>query len=319
MGEMLQKYRLELLVVIGLALLMFLVMFINNRIERIEKVIYSNDNLLSFKTEIPDEGPSLAISYDLPEAIDFAGEAVPLNRADLREQLDKELQINIYFHSNTIFLIKRANQWLPQMEPILKKYEIPEDFKYLPLIESGLLNAISPANAVGFWQIIKSAGKENGLEITKEVDERYDPIRSTEAACKYIRKAYERFGNWTLVAASYNRGMSGLDRALQKQKVNSYYDLFLNEETSRYVFRILAIKEIIENPERYGFKVDPTHLYQQDSVRYVTVDNTVTDLVDFALAQGTTYKLLKRYNPWLRDDRLTVKKNESYQIALPSP
>ena len=319
MGEMLQKYRLELLVVIGLALLMFLVMFINNRIERIEKVIYSDDNLLSFKTEIPDEGPSLAISYDLPEAIDFAGEAVPLNRADLREQLDKELQINIYFHSNTIFLIKRANQWLPQMEPILKKYEIPEDFKYLPLIESGLLNAISPANAVGFWQIIKSAGKENGLEITKEVDERYDPIRSTEAACKYIRKAYERFGNWTLVAASYNRGMSGLDRALQKQKVNSYYDLFLNEETSRYVFRILAIKEIIENPERYGFKVDPTHLYQQDSVRYVTVDNTVTDLVDFALAQGTTYKLLKRYNPWLRDDRLTVKKNESYQIALPSP
>lgn len=319
MGEMLQKYRMELLVVIGLALLMFLVMFINNRIERIEKVIYSNDNPLSFKTEIPDEGPSLAISYDLPEAIDFSGEAVPLNRADLREQLDKELQINIYFHSNTIFLIKRANQWLPQMEPILKKYEIPEDFKYLPLIESGLLNAVSPANAVGFWQIIKSAGKENGLEITKEVDERYDPIRSTEAACKYIRKAYERFGNWTLVAASYNRGMSGLDRALQKQKVNSYYDLFLNEETSRYVFRILAIKEIIENPERYGFKVDPTHLYQQDSVRYITVENTVTDLVDFALAQGTTYKLLKRYNPWLRDDRLTVKKNESYQIALPSP
>jgi len=319
MGEMLQKYRIELLVVIGLSLLMFLVMFINNRIERIEKVIYSNDNPLSFKTEVLDEGPSLAISYDLPEAIDFAGEAVPLDRADLREQLDKELQINIYFHSNTIFLIKRANQWLPQMEPILKKYEIPEDFKYLPLIESGLLNAISPANAVGFWQIIKSAGKENGLEITKEVDERYDPIRSTEAACKYIRKAYERFGNWTLVAASYNRGMSGLDRALQKQKVNSYYDLFLNEETSRYVFRILAIKEIVENPERYGFKVDPSHLYQQDSVRYVTVENTVTDLVDFALAQGTTYKLLKRYNPWLRDDRLTVKKNESYQIALPSP
>jgi len=189
----------------------------------------------------------------------------------------------------------------------------------LPLIESGLLNAVSPANAVGFWQLVKSAGKENGLEITREVDQRYDPIKSAEAACRYFKKSYERFGNWTLVAASYNRGMSGLDRAIQKQKVDSYYDLFLNEETSRYVFRILAIKEIIEHPEKYGFKINPIHLYQKDSVRYVEVNNTIPDLVDFALEQGTNYKLLKRSNPWLRDDRLTVRRNETYQIAIPTP
>lgn len=313
------KYRVEILVGLGLALLLFLVIFINNRIDRIERLLEQTPRTVAYEGIGQPDGPLTAISYDLPEQLSFAGEIVPTDRSDLREQLDKELQINIYFHSNTIFLIKRANQWLPQFEPILKKYEIPNDFKYLPLIESGLLNAVSPANAVGFWQIIKSAGKENGLEITREVDERYDPIKSTEAACKYFRKAYERFGNWTLVAASYNRGMSGLDRAIQKQKVESYYDLYLNEETSRYVFRLLAIKEIVEHPEKYGFKIDPRHLYLKDSVRYVTVDNTVPDLIDFALANGTTYKLLKRYNPWLRDDRLTVKRNERYKIALPAP
>jgi hypothetical protein len=169
-----------------------------------------------------------------------------------------------------------------------------------------------------FWQIIKSAGKENGLEISNEVDERYDPIKSTEAACKYFAQAYKRFGNWTLTAASYNRGMSGLDRAIQKQKVDSYYDLFLNEETARYVFRILAIKQIIENPASYGFKISPRHLYQRDSVRYVEVNETIPDLVDFALENGTNYKLLKRFNPWLRDDRLTVRRKETYQIALPA-
>ncbi len=321
MEEFLKKYRIEIIVVLGLAVLLFLVLFINKRIERIERMLVSNNTSTNtdFAKLATTDGPLTAISYDLPSQISFAGEAVPMDRSDLREQIDKELQINIYFHSNTIFLIKRANQWLPQFEPILKKHGIPDDFKYLPLIESGLLNQVSPANAVGFWQIVKSAGKENGLEITREVDERYDPIKSAEAACKYLNQAYKRFGNWTLVAASYNRGMSGLNRAIEKQKVDSYYDLFLNEETSRYVFRILAIKEIIENPERYGFKIKPQHLYQQDSVKYIEVDATIPDLVDFAIAQGTNYKLLKRFNPWLRDDRLTIRKNETYQIALPSP
>jgi hypothetical protein len=319
MEEFLKKYRVEVIVVLGLAVLLFLVLFINNRIDKIERMVTSKNPNSDYTKLATTDGPLTAISYDLPKEISFAGEVVPVDRSDLREQIDKELQINIYFHSNTIFLIKRANQWLPQFEPILKKHGIPDDFKYLPLIESGLLNQVSPANAVGFWQIVKSAGKENGLEITREVDERYDPIKSAEAACKYLKQAYRKFGNWTLAAASYNRGMSGLNRAIEKQKVDSYYDLFLNDETSRYVFRILAIKEIIENPERYGFKISPQHLYQRDSLKYVEIDATIPDLVDFALAQGTNYKLLKRFNPWLRDDRLTIRKNETYQIALPSP
>lgn len=319
MEDLLKKYRTELMVVTGLAVLLFIVIFINNRLERLEAIVGVPGNPEVIYEQLPvEDGPLPAISYDLPAQLNFAGEPVPLDRSDLREQIDKELQINIYFHSNTIFLIKRANEWLPQFEPILKRNGIPDDFKYLPLIESGLLNAVSPANAVGFWQIVKSAGKENGLEISREVDQRYDPIKAAEAACRYFKKAYDRFGNWTLVAASYNRGMSGLDRAIQRQKVDSYYDLFLNEETSRYVFRILAIKEIIENPKRYGFKINPQHLYQQDSLRYIEVTETIPDLVEFALEQGSNYKLLKRHNPWLRDDRLTVRRNETYTIALPA-
>lgn len=262
--------------------------------------------------------PSAAVSFNLPKEIIFAGEKVPLHLADVRERLDKELHINTYWHNNTIFLMKRAHRWFPQMEAILKKHNIPEDFKYLPLIESGLMNDISPKDAVGFWQIVKSAGKENGLEITDQVDERYDPIKATEAACRYLKTAHKKFGNWTSVAASYNRGMGGIGRALESQQVDSYYDLYLNDETARYVFRILACKEIIENPSRYGFKVDPKHLYDAETLRYVTVTQTIPDLIAFAKQQGTNYKLLKRHNPWLRDDKLVVKKGSSYRIALPA-
>ena len=261
--------------------------------------------------------PLPVTSLDLPANISFAGEAVPLNIPDVHERFDKELQINTYLHSSTLFLMKRANRWLPQIDSILKHNGIPEDFKYLALIESALINDVSPKNAVGFWQILKTSGKELGLEITKEVDERYDPIKSTQAACKYLKKAHRKFGNWTLVAASYNRGMSGVGKALANQKIGSYYDLFLNEETSRYVFRILAIKEIFENPEKYGFKLNPEHLYQEEELRKVEVKETIKDLVNFANAQGINYKLLKRHNPWLREERLTVKKGKSYFIAIP--
>ncbi len=261
--------------------------------------------------------PMPAITFDLPDSLSFAGEAVPVNLTDVRERIDKELHINTYWHNNTIFLMKRANRWLPQIEKILKKNNIPEDFKYLPLIESGLMNDISPKDAVGFWQILKSAGKENGLEITKEVDERYDPLKATEAACRYLKKAYTKFGNWTVVAASYNRGMGGMERALENQKVKSYYDLFLNDETSRYVFRILACKEIIEHPSRYGFMVKAKHLYEPEPLKYIEVRETIPDLIAFATHQGTNYKLLKRHNPWLRDERLSVKKGKVYRIALP--
>lgn len=262
--------------------------------------------------------PLPAISFELPKKVTFAGEPVPLDISDVRERLDKELQINCYLHSNTIFLMKRAHRWLPQMEKILDKYGIPEDFRYLPLIESNLLNVTSPKDAVGFWQILESSGKELGLEITNEVDERYDPLKATEAACKYLKKAYDKFGNWAIVAASYNRGMSGMQKALENQKVDSYYDLYLNDETSRYVFRIIAIKEIIENPRKYGFNVNPAHLYQEEKLKYVEVTDDIKDLVDFAKANGTNYKLLKRHNPWLRDEKLNVKRGRSYKIAIPA-
>jgi hypothetical protein len=294
-------------------------------------IIYSQTRQSSVNVEeaISDEGviptqyeelttPLPAISFDLPKEISFAGEAVPLNIPDVRERLDKELQINCYLHSNTIFLIKRAHRWLPQMEEILRKYGIPDDFKYLPLIESNLLNVTSYRDAVGYWQILESSGKELGLEITKEVDERYDPLKATEAACKYLKKAYNKFGDWALVAASYNRGMGGMERALDDQHVKSYYDLYLNDETSRYVFRILAIKHIIENPVKYGFKIESRHLYQQEELRYVEVTETVKDLISFSLEQGINYKLLKRHNPWLREDKLTVKKGRVYKIAIPA-
>ncbi|MEQ8243899.1 lytic transglycosylase domain-containing protein [Fulvivirga sp.] len=258
-----------------------------------------------------------AISLQLPDTLTFAGERVPLNIPDVRERLDRELHINTYWHSSTIFLMKRANKWFPEMEKILRENGIPEDFKYLAAIEGGFMNEVSPANAVGFWQIRKDAGKENGLEIGNDVDERYDPIKSTEAACKYLNKAYKKFGNWTNVAASYNRGMSGLGRALDNQQEGSYYDLMLNDETSRYVFRVLAIKEIFQNPKKYGFNINASHLYESEKLRYVTVESDIKDLVQFAKDQGINYKLLKRHNPWLRDDNLKVRRGKSYQIAIP--
>ncbi|GIV36995.1 MAG: murein transglycosylase [Cyclobacteriaceae bacterium] len=270
------------------------------------------------EARLPEEGLMYrAVSFDLPEKASFAGEEVPLHEPEVRERLDRELQINIYLHSSTLFLMKRANRWLPPMQEVLRKHNIPDDFKYLPLIESGLMNEVSPKGAVGFWQILKSSGKELGLEITDEVDERYDPLKSTEAACKYLLKAYRKFGNWTLVAASYNRGISGLENALTKQQVNNYYDLYLPQETARYVLRIVAIKEIIENPGKYGFTINPSHLYQPDTLRYIEVTQTLPNLVQFALRQGSNYKLLKRHNPWLRAERLTVRKGKTYRIALP--
>jgi len=301
---------------VSLAALMILFGYISFNELRIPRDTITDTNVAEMHFAVEDM-PFPAISLDVPENVSFAGEPVPLNVPDVYERLDKELQINTYFHSNTIFLIKRANRWLPQIEKILRENNVPDDFKYLPLIESNLLNDVSPKQAVGYWQILKTSGKENGLEITEEVDERYDPLKATEAACKYLKQAYRKFGNWTLVAASYNRGMNGIDRAIDNQQVKSYYDLYLNEETSRYVFRILAIKEIVENPLKYGFRINPKHLYQEEPLRYIEVDETVKDLITFAKQHNTNYKLIKRHNPWLRDDRLTVKKGKHYRIALP--
>jgi membrane-bound lytic murein transglycosylase D len=229
--------------------------------ERVEEQSFSDQEVAEVVIPI-GEGQYHAVSLPLPHEINFANEPVPMNIPDVRERLDRELQMNVYLHSNTLFLIKRAHRWSPQMVKIMEEYGVPTDFQYLPIIESYLMNDTSPKDAVGFWQILKDSGKEFGLEVSKDVDERYDPLKSTEAACKYLKKAHAKFGNWTLAAASYNRGMSGVQRALDNQDVNNYYDLYLNEETARYVFRILAIKEIIQKPEKYGFKIDPAHLYK---------------------------------------------------------
>ncbi len=275
------------------------------------------ERTVSDTSVVPDPAFLAAIAYDIPEEVSFAGESAPLDIPDVRERLDKELQINSYLHSNTLFLLKRANRWLPQMQKILDQHEIPEDFKYLPLVESNLINVRSPKDAVGYWQILGDSGREYGLEITAEVDERYDPLKSTEAACKYLTKAYSKFGSWTLVAASYNRGMAGLQRAMNDQQEKYFYDLYLNDETSRYVFRIMAIKEIIEHPLKYGFRIDNKNLYKEEALRYVEVTETINDFVAFAKANRSNYKLLKLHNPWLRAEKLTVKSGKTYRIALP--
>ncbi len=268
--------------------------------------------------DIPEDSQQLiAVSIDVPDKFSFAGEAVPLSDPDVRERFDKELQINTYLHSNTLFLIKRANRWLPQIDSVLEKNGIPPDFKYLPLIESALLNDVSPKQAVGFWQILKTSGREFGLEITDEVDERYDPIKATITACKYLKQANGKFRNWTLAAASYNRGMGGVSRSLEDQRVKSYYDLYLNDETSRYVFRILAIKEIVEHPQKYGFRISKEHLYNRERLRYIEIRESIKDLIAFSQANGINYKLLKRHNPWLRDQSLTVRRGKMYRIAIP--
>lgn len=300
----------------SLIVLIGYILYNESKDKQSEKTFSDNGTMTVASTDY--SYPLSAVSFDLPADVTFAGEDVPMEITDVRERFDKELQINTYFHSNTIFLIKRANRWLPQIEKILQQHGIPDDFKYLPLIESSLINARSPKDAVGYWQILEDSGKEFGLEITKEVDERFDPLKATEAACRYLKQAYRKFNNWTMVAASYNRGMTGMQNAMDDQKADSYYDLYLNDETSRYVFRLLAIKEIIENPLKYGFKIRPEHLYEQDDVRYVEVDESIKSLVDFAKEQGTNYKMLKQFNPWLREQKLTVKKGHTYRIALPA-
>jgi len=257
-----------------------------------------------------------ACVVEVPHAVMFAGSEISLDEPDLRERLDRELHVNANWHSNTILLIKRANRWLPQIAEILKANGIPEDFKYVPVIESSLEeHARSHQNAIGFWQLLKGTAQDFGLEVNSEVDERYDPIKSTEAACKYLKKAYEKFGNWPDVAASYNIGMRGFERRMDEQRVDSYFDILLNEETARYMFRILAVKAILETPEKYGFHVASDQLYYPARVEIVEVDKTIPDLVEFAHSQHITYKTLKRHNPWLREKRLTVGR-KTYQIKI---
>lgn len=252
-----------------------------------------------------------------PTDVDFAGEKTPLQITDVRERLDRELLINANLDATTALIIKRANRAFPIIEPILAKYGVPDDFKYLAVIESGLVNAVSPAGARGVWQFMPDTAKEKGMEVNDVVDERYHLEKSTEAACKYLLSAKDKFGSWTLAAASYNAGMSGITKKIDEQKVTNYYDLGLTEETSRYVFRILALKEIMRNPSLYGFNLYENDLYAPIPTKKVAVDSTITDLTRFAQTQGINYKILKIHNPWLRDKKLVNPNKKIYEIEIP--
>ncbi|MDQ7917500.1 lytic transglycosylase domain-containing protein [Mesonia sp. MT50] len=253
----------------------------------------------------------------IPENLNFAGEKVPTENPDIKERMDRELMVNTYWQSNGLLLIKRAEKYFPIIEPILKKHGIPDDFKYLAVAESGLTQIVSPAGATGFWQIMKSTAKEHGLEVNENVDERYHIQKSTEAACKYLLESKAKFGSWTLAAAAYNAGNYGITRQQDRQYVHDYYDLLLNSETGRYVFRILALKTVLSDPGNYGFNFTEDDLYQTIKVKEVKVDTAVTDFGKFAKEFGINYKILKIHNPWLREAHLNNKSRKAYQIEIP--
>ncbi|WP_417886793.1 lytic transglycosylase domain-containing protein [Zunongwangia sp.] len=269
----------------------------------------------TFKKNVAENYTIKALS--IPEEIDFAGEQVPLQEPDIRERLDRELLVNTYWQSNALLLLKRAHKYFPIIEPILEQEGVPSDFKYLAVIESGLTQAVSPAQAVGFWQLLRGTGRELGLEINGNVDERYNIEKATRAACEYLKDSKRKFGSWTLAAAAYNAGRAGIARQQERQKVFDYYDLLLGEETGRYMFRILALKEIMKHPHEYGFQFEESDLYQHIPVRHVVVDTAVNDFPDFAKKFNINYKILKIHNPWLREDHLNNSSRKKYSIQIP--
>ena len=258
-------------------------------------------------------------ALDIPNVMTFAGERVPLQDTDVRERLDREIHVNTYWHSNMLLMIKKANRFFSEIEPLLKKYNLPDDFKYLAVAESGLDNVTSHAGASGFWQFMKATGKEYGLEINNYVDERYNLELATKVAAQYLINSKELFGSWTNAAAAYNAGNAGITKQMKRQDATDYYSLLLNSETGRYVFRILAFKEILSNPEKYGFYVDQQDLYQAIPTKTIIIDTPVTDFAKFAKQQGINYKILKIHNPWLRDTYLKNASGKAYSIKIPIP
>lgn len=275
----------------------------------------ANDEPEIVKVGVP---PAAFRAVEIPDSVLFAGEYVPLWRFDVREALDRELLVNSYFHSQTIRYIKLAPRYFSIIEPILKEKGVPDDFKYLAVAESGFNpRAVSPARAVGLWQFLEGTGRDYRLEINKEVDERYHVEKSTYAACDYLLDSYERYGSWATVAAAFNAGNTGVQRQIQRQKVASYYDLLFGEETSRYVFRIIALKLIMENPEKYNLFVAEEEKYPIVPTRQVEITGKVADFADFALEHGINYKLLKDFNPWLRDNFLNNPSGKKYSVTIP--
>lgn len=255
---------------------------------------------------------------ELPDSMEFCGEKVPLDLFFVRERLEREVLVNSYLHSSTLLILKRSSRWFPVIEPIMEKYGLPNDFKYLCMIESSLTNAVSPSKAVGFWQFMEGTGKEYNLEINKEVDMRYNVEKETVAACQFLKSSYRKYGSWTLSAAAYNCGVGRINKTKEEQRVDSYYDMLLPEETQRYMYRILALKLIYENPEKYGFTIRDNGWYQPYETKTVTVTESIPNLVDFAYEQGTNLKMLKYFNPWLRGNSLTISAGNSYDIKIPT-
>ena len=258
-------------------------------------------------------------AHPIPTEMSFADEPVPLHNPDIQERMDREILVNAYWQSNAFLLMKRTHKFGPLIDSILAAESVPLDFKYLAVIESGLQNASSPAGAKGFWQFMRSTAKEFDLEVNANVDERFNLVLATQAAARYLKQARDEFGSWTLAAASYNAGRAGIRRELTRQGVSNYYDLLLNEETSRYVFRILAVKRLLEEPQQYGFQYNSDHLYQWIPTRKVKVDTAVRDFVAFAEKFGINYKILKIHNPWLREGHLNNSSRKEYTIDIPLP
>jgi membrane-bound lytic murein transglycosylase D len=269
-------------------------------------------------SNLSEDGMKLVTSPPVPDSIQFMGENVPLDRFEIFESLDREILVNTYFHSQTIRFIKLAPRYFRIIDPILKAQGLPADFRYLMVAESNLSpRAYSPKGAAGLWQFMKTTAVEYGLEVNAEVDERYHIEKSTLAACRYLKSAWEKYRNWSLVAAGYNAGLGTVDKQLGKQKVNSYFDLMMNEETERYVFRIISLKLILENPVRYGFNIQEDEKYPLLKTKKIEITGPVPDLAAFAKNHGITYKTLKYYNPWLRESFLTNKFRKTYQVDIP--
>ena len=278
-------------------------------------------NALHISDVSPEKNTSETYSIKalkIPSDLTFAGEKVPTELYDIKERMDRELLVNTYWQSNGLLLIKKAHKYFPLIEPMLKKYGIPDDFKYLAVAESGLENNSSPAGAAGFWQFLKSSAKEYGLEVNQNVDERYNLEKATRIAAEYLKKSKERFGTWTLAAAAYNAGNARIARNLKRQQVDNYYDLLLNNETARYVFRIVALKEVLSYPKKYGFEFDEEDLYKLPNTQIVEVDTVITNIASFAKTFNTNYKELKLHNAWLRENKLNNKSRKLYQIKIPN-
>lgn len=311
--SMLKKKTIEILSLSGLLFLLlisFIIIINVFTFSSPDKSPKKNEN------EITDEN-FMAFAPKIPQSVDFAGEKMQIENFDVYQSLDYEILKVMYWHSEMILYLKRKYEVFKIVEPILKANGIPEDFKYLLVAESGMVNVVSPAKAAGYWQFMKSTGKEYGLEINDEVDERYNLEKSTVAACQYLKDSYKIFGNWTSAAASYNIGRGRMQTEIKRQKQNSFYNLKLYTETSRYLYRIVAYKLIMSNPKKFGFNIDESSAYKSAKTKVVTVKSEIPNLIDFALEYNTNYKVLKLLNPWLRSDKLTNSSQKTYYIRVP--